>query len=73
MLANHTGMAALVKRTVMQYDRLKQKNAFLDGYKKEAMFKDNLDEFNDAREVVVDLMNEYRAAEAEDYIGGSSS
>lgn len=70
MLANHTGMGALVKRTVMQYDRLKNRNAFLEGYKKERMFRDGLEEFDDARECVVDLMNEYKAAEREDYITG---
>ncbi|CAO1633079.1 unnamed protein product [Parajaminaea phylloscopi] len=68
MLANHTGMGALLKRTVMQYDRLKNRNAFLEGYKKEAMFKDNLDEFDDAKECVVELMAEYKAAE-QDYAG----
>lgn len=68
MLANHTGMGALLKRTVMQFDRLRNRNAFLEGYKKEAMFRDNLDEFDDAKEVVVELMAEYKAAEKEDYI-----
>ena len=32
------------------------------------MFKDNLDEFIDAREVVQQLMDEYRAATKKDYI-----
>lgn len=73
MLANHTGMAALLKRTVMQFDRLKNRNAFLEGYKKERMFADNLDEFDDAKECVVDLMSEYRAAEGEDYIVGAGN
>jgi tubulin gamma len=70
MLANHTGMGALLKRTVMQFDRLKGRNAFLGEYKKQRMFKDNFDEFDEARECVVDLMNEYKAAENEDYITG---
>lgn len=70
MLANHTGMGALLKRTVLQYDRLKNRNAFLEGYKRQAMFRDGLEEFDDAKECVVDLMNEYRAAEREDYISG---
>lgn len=71
MLANHTGMGALLKRTVVQFDKLKRMNAFLDGYKREAMFEEGLEEFDDARETVVDLMNEYKAAEFEDYITGS--
>lgn len=72
MLANHTGMAALLRRTTMQFDRLKNRNAFLEGYKKEPMFKDNLDEFDDARECVVELMAEYKAAENPDYISGGA-
>jgi tubulin gamma len=32
------------------------------------MFKDNLDEFNDSREVVQQLMDEYRAATTKEYV-----
>jgi len=32
-----------------QYDKLKQRNAFMDTYKKETMFQDNLEEFDDSR------------------------
>jgi tubulin gamma len=32
------------------------------------MFKENLDEFTDSREVVQQLMDEYRAATRKDYI-----
>ena len=32
------------------------------------MFKDNLDEFDDSREVVTSLIDEYRACEREDYL-----
>lgn len=49
MIANHTSMAQLFGRTVNQYDKLKKKNAFLDQYKKEPMFKENLDEFDSSR------------------------
>lgn len=34
-----------------QYDRLKKRNAFMDQYKKEKMFENGLDEFDDARSV----------------------
>lgn len=68
MLANHTGIASMFKRTADQYDRLRKRNAFLDMYKREAMFSSDLSEFDEARETVGELMAEYRAAEKDDYI-----
>jgi len=70
MLANHTGIASMFKRTADQYDRLRKRNAFLDMYKREAMFSSDLSEFDEARETVTELMAEYRAAEKDDYITG---
>jgi tubulin gamma len=35
----------------------------MEGYKKTAPFADNLNEFDEAREVVTDLIAEYEAAE----------
>ena len=40
----------------------------MDQFKKTAIFKDNLDEFNDAEEVVKGLVDEYAASERTDYI-----
>ena len=40
----------------------------MEGYKKTAPFADNLLEFDEAREVVADLISEYEAAEDEDYL-----
>ncbi|ORX89569.1 tubulin-domain-containing protein [Basidiobolus meristosporus CBS 931.73] len=68
MLANHTSIASLFKRVCDQYDRLRKRNAFIDRYKQEAIFSDGLDEFDDSREVVQDLIDEYRACENPDYI-----
>ncbi|KAL3479764.1 tubulin gamma chain [Aspergillus californicus] len=68
MLANHTSVATLFKRIVQHYDRLRKRNAFLEGYKKEAPFSDGLDEFDEARAVVMDLIGEYEAAEKENYL-----
>ena len=42
MLANHTGIAGIFKRTVDQYDKLRRRNAFLDMYRKEAVIGDDL-------------------------------
>ncbi len=68
MLANHTSMAQLFGRTVSQYDKLRKRNAFIDQYRKEPMFADGLEEFDSAREVVTDLIEEYKAAELPDYV-----
>ncbi len=70
MLANHTSIATLFRRIVQQYDRLRKRNAFLDGYKKEAPFADGLGEFDEARSVVMDLIGEYESAEDEGYLEG---
>lgn len=66
-----------------QYDKLRKRNAFLDGYKKLPLFKENLDEFDDSkygvicgyflnffltRAVVEQLVEEYKAAEKPDYL-----
>ncbi|KAL7453353.1 hypothetical protein ACHAWC_005023, partial [Mediolabrus comicus] len=68
MLANHTSMAELFDRLLSQYDRIRRRNAFLDNYRREPMFKDNLDEFDSARETVQCLVDEYRACERKDYV-----
>jgi tubulin gamma len=39
-----------------QYDRLRKRNAFLEQYKKEDMFANGLEEFDDSRRVVADLI-----------------
>lgn len=40
----------------------------MDGYRKQPMFKDNLDEFDESRETVVKLIEEYKSAETPNYI-----
>ena len=73
MLANHTGIATLFKRIVLQYDRLRKRNAFLKAYQDQEPFRDGLGEFDTAREVVMDLIGEYEDAEREDYLSGGAS
>ena len=41
----------LFKRMIDQFDRLKRRNAFVEQYKKEKIFQDSLEEFDDARSV----------------------
>lgn len=67
MLANHTSMAELFDRLLHQFDRIRKRNAFLDNYRREPMFAESLDEFDSSREVVQDLVDEYRACERPDY------
>lgn len=40
----------------------------MEGYKKTAPFAENLDEFDESREVVQELLEEYEAAEDADYL-----
>jgi tubulin gamma len=58
----------LFKRILRQYDGMRKRNAFMEGYKKTAPFSENLDEFDEARQVVADLISEYEAAEEADYL-----
>ncbi|KAG0750462.1 hypothetical protein G6F57_002855 [Rhizopus arrhizus] len=68
MLANHTSIASLFKRTRDQYDRLRKRNAFLEQYRKFSIFTDDLDEFDDSRNVVQELIDEYEACETPEYV-----
>ena len=68
MLANHTSIASLFKRTCEQYDKLRKRNAFLEQYRKYSMFGDDLDEFDDSRNVVQELIDEYEACETPEYV-----
>lgn len=63
MLANHTSITSLFQRTLDQFERLMRRQAFLDQYKKQPMFEDNLDEFDDAREVLKSVIREYKSLE----------
>eukprot|EP01017_Pseudomicrothorax_dubius_P032355 TRINITY_DN422_c0_g1_i9.p1 TRINITY_DN422_c0_g1~~TRINITY_DN422_c0_g1_i9.p1 ORF type:complete len:454 (+),score=107.99 TRINITY_DN422_c0_g1_i9:60-1421(+) len=65
MLANHTNIYALFDRVLKQYDKLKKRNAFLENYKKEKDFE--IEEFDYSKEVVEQLVDEYKAAEKADY------
>ncbi|GFY68614.1 tubulin gamma-1 chain [Trichonephila inaurata madagascariensis] len=68
MLANHTSISMLFERTLKQYDKLRKREAFLEQFRKEDMFKDNLDELDNSRETVQQLVDEYVAATSKDYL-----
>lgn len=54
-----------------QYDRLRKRNAFLEQYKREPIFANDLSEFDDTRQEVADLIAEYEAAESASYLEGT--
>uniref|UniRef100_A0A3B3XDR3 Tubulin gamma chain n=1 Tax=Poecilia mexicana TaxID=48701 RepID=A0A3B3XDR3_9TELE len=68
MMANHTSISSLFERTCRQYDKLRKREAFLEQFRKEDIFKDNFDELDNSREVVQQLVDEYTAATRPDYI-----
>ena len=68
MLANHTSICSLFERALNQYDKLRKRGAFLDQFRKEDMFKENLSELDDSRDVVDSLVQEYEAATRGDYL-----
>ncbi|KAK2580464.1 hypothetical protein KPH14_006206 [Odynerus spinipes] len=68
MLANHTNISSLFDRALQQYDKLRKREAFLEQFRKEKMFEDNLDELDSSRSVVEYLVKEYQAATRFDYL-----
>jgi tubulin gamma len=68
MMANHTSIAVLFERISKQFDKLYEKRAFLDNYRRQPMFEESFEEFDDSYEVVRGLAEEYRAAETDDYV-----
>ena len=67
MLANHTSINVLFERIAKQFDKLYEKRAFLDGYKKQPMFEDGFEEMDDSYDVVRGMAGEYQACESDDY------
>ena len=65
MLANHTSITSLFDRALDQFDRLMRRQAFLDQYKKQPMFENDLSEFDDSREVIRSVVKEYKGFEGE--------
>lgn len=68
MLANHTSISQLFARAARQFDKLRKREAFLEQFRKEEMFKDNLDELDNSRDVVQQLVEEYEAAATPEYL-----
>ncbi|CAL5397713.1 unnamed protein product [Camellia sinensis] len=76
MLASHTSIRHLFSKCLSQYEKLRKKQAFLDNYRKFPMFacnvkhgQDNdLSEFDESRDIIESLVDEYKACESPDYI-----
>uniref|UniRef100_A0A7S3JUP0 Tubulin gamma chain n=2 Tax=Aureoumbra lagunensis TaxID=44058 RepID=A0A7S3JUP0_9STRA len=73
LMANHTCIHQLFAKTLVAYDRIRKRGAFIDNYRREPMFANSLDEFDDARETVASLKDEYLCAETPDYINWGSN
>ena len=73
MMANHTSISTLFDKTCRQFDKLKKREAFLEQFRKMDMFKDNLDEMDESREIIQQLIDEYQAATKADYISWGSN
>ncbi|KAM7472272.1 hypothetical protein LguiA_010455 [Lonicera macranthoides] len=69
MLASYTGIRHLFSKCLSQYSLLRKRQAFLDKYRGFPMFDDNdLSEFDESRDVIESLVDEYKACESPDYI-----
>ncbi len=58
----------MFEATCGQFDKLRKRGAFLEQFKKEPKFKDDLSELDDSRRVVQELVDEYIASTKHDYI-----
>lgn len=68
MLANHTSISSLFQRALRDYDKMRRVNAYIEQFRKEEMFAENLDEMDDSRDVVQNLVDEYVAATKPEYL-----
>jgi tubulin gamma len=67
MLANHTSVATLLERMIKQFNKLRDRNAYLQEFRKEEIFRDDLGELDDSRAKVQEVIEEYRLAETSSY------
>ncbi|GJT33446.1 tubulin gamma-1 chain [Tanacetum coccineum] len=69
MLASYTGIRHLFSKCLSQYSLLRKRQAFLDKYRGFPLFDDNdLSEFDESRDIIESLVDEYKACESPDYI-----
>ena len=63
-LFNHTSIKSIFIKILLQYDLLRKRNAFLNNYLKEFKFINGLELFQDARENILSVIDEYDRAES---------
>jgi len=69
LLANHTSMHMVLSACMKRFDSLFKVGAFVENYRNfGTMFVENLAEFDDSREVVNSLVEEYKAVQDPDYV-----
>ena len=61
-------LKSLFQRALRDYDKMRRVNAYIEQFRKEDMFSDNLDEMDNSRDVVQNLVDEYRAATKPEYL-----
>lgn len=61
-LNNTTGITFLLDKIILQFDRLRRRNAFIDIYKK---YDQNLEIFDSSREVIQKVVDDYKKCEVE--------
>jgi len=66
MIANSTIMHTFFNKIVKNYDNLIKRRAFLNQYQEFDIIGKDVDEFNDCRESLIRLIEEYKAAEGSD-------
>ena len=66
-LFNHTSIKNIFKEILTQYDLLRKRNAFLNNYLKEFKFINGLELFQDSRENIYSLIEEYDKAETNSF------
>jgi tubulin gamma len=68
MLANHTNIRGLFTKILNDYKPLRTHKAFMVNYEKYEPFATDLSEFDDSKEVVEGLIDEYKNAERANYV-----
>uniref|UniRef100_A0A1I7XXX3 Tubulin gamma chain n=1 Tax=Steinernema glaseri TaxID=37863 RepID=A0A1I7XXX3_9BILA len=68
LLANHSSASMMFRNIVNQFDKLRKRNAYLDNFKKEAIFADSFDVMDQSREKVLQLCDLYEKAATPDFL-----
>ena len=68
LIANDTNISTFFERNARQFDKLMGRRAYIDGYLKAKVFQDSLVEFQDSREVLEQLTDQYKTINQPDYM-----